>query len=298
MTRKKIVLTFVLSIILLFIMGYISTPESSSKISKASINPTVDLELTSTEPIAVLENPTIQSYRKEVSKRLENKGSFITDEEWAEFNKYYSLCSPERRNLFIISGDSTYYYPIICTQNGNQVLWYTGQTGWIYQKPLSGGNLKTIGSLHSDMKDENQIDLQYETIIASYSETVSYDQKTGKITRWILGEEETLVKLEGNPLYCGNSFWEGYIFHSVDGDVFAVRNLFGKGWSIDIIAHNVKFVVLSDYNYMSGAWSQPLFYMNNGTLKVYHATTTEKKDRPTDDEFFLKDPIYEGGYRK
>lgn len=89
------------------------------------------------------------------------------------------------------------------------------------------------------------------------------------------------ITVDSEAIYCGVSEMTGFIFRK-DDTVFCVDFKLTENKPI---AENVKFVISTSYAWNSDAWSQPLFLMNDGSIKAYVRWEEE-----------LVEPQYEGGY--
>lgn len=244
----------------------------------------------------------LETYRKEVASRLENleEGeSFFSEVEWKVIS---SSAEWQAEQLFrhtstfatfdeLYESVYEYYFPVVFRDGESLILWYTTKEGTVLLKGLHGHFTSSnyVGELHFDS------DSYEETVISSeVTETVTYNQETGKVTVWSFQEETTTYSLPKGAVYCGYSVFEGYIFRS-GTDVYALR-MWGEQPTenaVVCIAHNVKYVIDASYAFGSDPWSQPLLLMTDGTLKVY-VGWGEASDSPD----CLYDLRYEGGYDK
>ena len=186
-----------------------------------------------------------------------------------------------------------YYYPVICTWENELYLIYTSNIGYTYYQKIDELNSwSIIGSLHDPFEKPD------DSILATSTQNYSilFSSSNGIFTTYKYGEPTESIEVPKDSVYCGHSFWEGYIIRS-GTDVYAV-NLFPIS-NILCIAHNVSFVIDAEYHYSSDRWSQPLFLMADGSIKVYISNTRIKKElnKESDDPIFLYDPLTEGAYR-
>ena len=233
-------------------------------------------------------------YRKEVSKKLEKEENFLSEDEKfiVENGMLYKSDFIHNTTYFRLPDESNgyYYYPVIYRTGDTLILWYTDYTSSVKIEPLSSnwrGNTNYLGELHSD--DEDQ-----EWLMSSIKGTLTYDKELGDINVWHLNQIQEIIKVPMNSTYCGYSHFEGHIFRS-GTDVYAVdENPKTKLLEVACIAHDVKFVIDTDYRAASDPWSQPLFLMKDGSIQVYVSWEGDI-DAPKDDESHLVTPYYEGG---
>lgn len=247
----------------------------------------------------------IDIYRQEVWKRLDSlqEGEeFISEKEWdaittgwpysEDILEKFSLGFTELDTLY--KSCTEYYYPVVFRTGDSLVVWYTDHSGSVMLKKVHGhwseGNY--LGQLHSDSDEAFASRTDY---------TFTYNQETGSVNMWKLNELAETYTLPANSVYCGFSEFEGYIFRS-GTDVYALQtdriNTVEDGWKsywkVICIAHNVKYVIDADYRAASDPWSQPLFLMTDGTVKVYVRWEGDYQDI-RDHESHLVDLYYEGG---
>lgn len=231
----------------------------------------------------------VEFYRFEVSRRLRRGGNFFTEDEqsWLQANDYIITNEEDgvvyQYNSFYKKGQY-YIHPIVVYYKlENQLLYVEDDGDLVVDYEIVGNANLTLG--------ERESLGNVEVIGKTEMSTIIYIQDKG-IEKYSLGKKTAQIPVKG--VYCGKSFWCGYIFHD-NADVYAVN------WNIDqdtyekkAIAHNVKFVILADYKLGSDPWSQPLFLMEDGTVKAYlDWNNKEIPDSPDN----LVDPFYEGGYK-
>lgn len=113
---------------------------------------------------------------------------------------------------------------------------------------------RKVGHLHYDQEPQGQQLYKADDYVAFLQDDVLILFVKGDITTFYIGDAK----------YCGWSYWCGLIFR--DGsNVFAIKCDAKKR----LIAENVALVIDSDYRATSDAWSQPLFLMTDGSVKVY-----------------------------
>ena len=231
-------------------------------------------------------------YRFEVSRRVRSTEDFVKEDEarWYEDNGY-EVHNPEEGVLYqyypLYQDGDYYYYPLVVSVGNINHFVHTTDHGSVLISPsIGGGNV--IGQLHLTYEEEQA--LGNPTIIDKVTfETRIYSEKGFQTYQF--GKLVETLDVSGE--YCGHSILKGYLFR--DGtDVYAVRRndeleLF---YSLPI-AHHVKYVIEPNYKLNSDAWSQPLFLMEDGSIKAY--LEWNNKDVP-DSPDNLVDPYYEGGY--
>ena len=119
---------------------------------------------------------------------------------------------------------------------------------------------------------------------SEYSDVYRYGDNLIQYEKGKIAEEVTLPE---NAMYAGFGH-EGYLFR-VGSDVYTVDldnwHTAADEVKLEKIASGVKMVLSSDYKMTSDAFSQPLFLMEDGSVKVYCHWYTN-----------LQNPFYEGGY--
>ena len=164
------------------------------------------------------------------------------------------------------------------------------ENGYLYWQYISGGvkygPMESLGSIHTLSELPKSFDL-----LAHSSASDTY-RVGDQLIQYELGEITHEVTLYKDAIYGGHSFWCGYLFRT-GNEVYAI-NLDGytqtlgdveKEISPVLIASGVKMILSPDYALTSDAWSQPLFLMEDGSVKAY----CEWEDN-------LVAPYYEGGY--
>ena len=115
--------------------------------------------------------------------------------------------------------------------------------------------------------------------LESRNSIYTFDGK--ELIEYSFGDIIGRITIDSEAIYCGISEMTGFIFrkgdtvYSVDFDLTEQKT----------IATGVKFVIDTDYAHNSDGWSQPLFLMEDGSVKAYIRWEEE-----------LVGPIYEGGY--
>lgn len=110
----------------------------------------------------------------------------------------------------------------------------------------------------------------------------------------IMGNIQVQMFVPEGATYTGYSFWEGAIFR-VGSDVYVVSNFQYKAQNngVHVIAHKVKEVIIADYYLNDEAYSNPLFLMEDGSIKAYSSL---EGGGELDDESRLVTPEVEGGF--
>lgn len=291
---KKKILCILLGIVLIAIgvvLGSIISDHTSSNPLDETTEETVySEESIALEDLDILEaKPSLSLYRETVKKRLEewdfsNKG-FSRGDEWIYLKSRINGVSSY--DTFIRDGDYAYYYPVLFNDNGNIVLWYTDESGTVITNWDEKHSSNYIGSLHFSGDDKG-----IERVYSTQEVAVTYIPHEGIIEKWEYGKVVNSTIISDYSVFCGISRFEGLIFR--DGtDVYAIK----EDGKPTVIAHDVKYVIDTEYRCGSDPWSQPLFLMTDGTLKVY-INWEGDEDAPADDESHLVEPYHEGSYEK
>lgn len=251
--------------------------------------------------IATSTSPTEESTASEVSFDIEesdlkaeylsmyrekSKGeNFISDIE----SSVYEELNFDIRNEedgYISSYDSLYneiheyYYPIVLKGTDEAIVAYVDSMGRLSTYNSSKDTCNYYSNIH--VEDDEEVLVSY----ANYALVL----KGERLERWQFGEKVSEVSLPANSEYVGSSFWEGYIFRHEE-DVYAVQ-VEEEELTCVAIAHGVDSVIVADYRYTSDAFSQPLFLMKDGSIKLYCSWEGEGA---ADDQSHLVEPLYEGG---
>jgi hypothetical protein len=181
-------------------------------------------------------------------------------------------------------------YPIVYQDDEEGIKVYTVlESGLVYTTFWGLGNAHFQGDSETDEIIHSTQD--YALVMNSAANTVSC---------WSFGNELCKHDLPHEAVYVGFSDWVGYLFRA-GTDVYALYDIgtcnFDKGedpCGIKLIAENVMYVIDADYYASSDAWSQPLFHMTDGTVKVY----CDWVEDPSNLESCLSGIGYEGGYDK
>lgn len=243
------------------------------------------------EPI----DENIYIYREDVKSRLQelDEGSnFSTDSEWNVIKSLSIRNLKLAGNSIVSFSDSyseEYFYPIVYKNGDSLVLWYTNENGTVIAEELTERLSSTnyIGNLHCDEDTEST---QY--VYNTHSLVVTFNSDSCIAIKWVLGKAEAAAQLPKGTVYCGFSNFEGLIFRH-GSDVYSLK----ESGNPTVIAHNVQYVIDAEYHCGSDPWSQPLFLMEDGSLKVYISWEGDK-DSPVDDESHLVEPYHEGSYSK
>jgi len=217
------------------------------------------------------------------------------DERYHETNDYYypiliaDAIPPEEQDF---SSDRLGESTVV---EDRQIL-YTDKYGNLCLYDIASGKDKTIGyNVHLREK------MKYIDSNERYSVAIEDD----KIQLWEFGVKKAGAKLPENAHYVGYGYWEGYLFRS-GNEVYSVQLKEKEKESedsgsipeivVERIAQGVEYVIAADYKLNSDAWEQPLFYMNDGTVKAYCDWAGEENS-PRDDKSHLISIQYEGGYQ-
>lgn len=220
--------------------------------------------------LAEYKSRDVDSFLKEEECRIyEEKGYRILSE--------CAITNPTRSNEEL-------YYPILFENtNGDLVVVGINKYGNL---DIPTNDLYTLHSAGAEVAGE--------CIMNSPDAQLYYDSTTGIIQYWEFGEKTQEFNLPIGSLYCGHSYWEGYIFRH-NTDVYSVLDTNGEN-TIEphVIAHNVKMVIDTDYSLTSDCFSQPLFLMNDGSIKCYVGWNGDESNH--DDITHLADVSRDGGY--
>lgn len=275
--RKKIISA--VAVVLMMVM-VVSSAASNSSVMAADVNATKEYFEVENVLDYELED---WSYRMEIVERLEKEEYFSSDEKTIYRQHGYTF-----DEYAVKKYDAVYHYPVLVQTESSLIMYYTDNWGDINKKTILGISKDfggSIGNLHS--AGTNAIHQTKEYL-------VEYDTETGYMTVYQFNKKIREEFIGKNAIYTGKSEFEGYIFR-LGTDVYAVRyDCITVDSGVYAIAHNVKEVVVADYYYSSDGFSQPLFLMTDGTLKVYGGPAGERPD----DEENLLNVRYEGGYDK
>jgi len=181
-----------------------------------------------------------------------------------------------------------YNYPIVLPGTDEIVIAYIYEYGQLAIFNVSQDSHDYFSNIHVP-KDTDYIDT-----CANYS--IVYSENSVQL--WKFGKLLSESTLPAGSIYTGFSDWEGYIFRN-GGDVYSVQIEENEGnpeLICEAIAHNVKEIIVTDYKLNSDAWSQPLFLMEDGSIKAYCVWNGDN-DAPRDDVSHLASPQFEGGYK-
>lgn len=229
----------------------------------------------------------IETYQMEVKYRLSREEYFTIEErEYLAKHEYdYGYrCIREYANGALY----TYAYPVVYRVEDDIVIAYSraGILSFEGEYEVTNNLWKIYGSpsVHTSQLTEEEKE------IAEERGSVAYNSTSGSVSFWEFGELVATHTVPAGAVYAGVSDWEGYIFRA-GSEVYAVA-LEGSRK----IADGVSVVILADYYAGSDDWSQPLFLMQDGSLKVYCSWYGDR-EAPADDPCHLQDICYEGGYR-
>lgn len=108
---------------------------------------------------------------------------------------------------------------------------------------------------------------EYEVILSSPEVTVFWSEEEATLIEKVSNEINKKVELPAGSEYKGYSYWAGFIFQHED-KVYSVL-AYQEEKEITLVAEGVKTVIATDQVLTSDAWSNPLFLMEDGTLKGY-----------------------------
>jgi len=299
--KKTLVITTIIIILATTLCGCISSKASVENNSNTNIE---EIDIAQFKEV-ISSSENINFYRKEVVSRIEalkEDESFISNDDWKVIsNSQWLTDSKNKNNTYFTIFDKTwesvskYYYPVVFREGNSLILWYTAENGTLLFEKLYG--YEDIGGNYGGQVHHNTSD---EEILSSKTDyTVTYDQKTGEVKLWKFGiVEETYTGIPKESVYCGFSFFEGYIFRT-GTDVYSLNavDTYITDGVVKCIAHNVKYVIDADYYYGSDPWCQPLFQMTDGSIKCYVSWEGDENAAP-DDISYLCDLQYEGSWDK
>ena len=291
------IITLVLAFTTLLISANVASAkeiDSTNDLSKILTNESF-LELSSDEKM-------IDSYRKEIHKRMNMSimgYSFVTYEEQKLLeDNGYDVIIEENMALKYNKRHGTiqrFYFPVLYkTQNGIE-MWYVDYDGevrveGIVGKLSSGYAWQKRGNVHYNSNDDD-------VLVSCTYYAITYDNSTGCISVWEMGNNLRKHYVPTNSIYAGKSDNEGFIFRN-ESDVYAVRDYgcYTHEFGVRVIAHNVEFVISTDYEADDpDTYSQPLFLMKDGTVKCYCTFYSDELSRPDDDENLI-DVRFENGF--
>lgn len=241
----------------------------------------------------------MESYRTLVQKKLQQESFFTEVEEILYESEGYYV-----HNFWLGEYSSLYhetyekFYPVIYNWADDNWIIYTDKSGYCCYEKLDGslyaGN--TVGSLHNPANYDGGY-----LIKATRDYSLIGFKEEGKVKLYQFGKVVETFDVPKDAIFAGESFWIGFIFRK-DSDVYAL-DIYGNtgngsipdGGSAVCIAHDVSFVISADYKFSSDCWSQPLFLMNDGSLKAY-LWSYPGQDIAPDDESHFREVTKDGGY--
>lgn len=234
----------------------------------------------------------INGYRKEHQKRIE-ANTLYRDEE-VEFLKEHGFYIYNSGGYFNYSRYSDYSgtldtnrHPIIFKSENGIEVWGVNSYGELYVKSLEGktsnGRVDDFyGLIHYTAQEAEAND--EEIVYADYYRVISYQAETGTVKHWYYGEVLGESKVPENSVYVGDN-GVGYLFQS-ENDVWVVRSIYEDDERFkdsEVIVHNVKYVIDTNYEIADEAGYYPLFLMTDGSLKIYMSFIGQYDD-PVDSE--------------
>jgi len=247
------------------------------------------------EPFHMEEADLFELYLKLYSEKSEDE-NFISDEEELVYNEFgFNIRNYEDGYVVLYSeayNESTnFYYPVVITDPkvDEVVIAYITENG----------SLATFNATQNRTEYYRNIHVPEGIEYIDYKTNFTVVHSNEFVELWEFGKKTAEAKIPTESVYAGKSEWEGYIFRN-GGDVYSVQvkqdESANPKITCDPIAHGVKEVIVSDYKLNSDAWSQPLFLMEDGSIKAY-CDWHGDKDAPRDDACHLAPPQYEGGYK-
>lgn len=293
---KKFLLVLT-SILLVIFTGCSSNAEDASKTAETTTTSTADTVITP-EDIGVddVDVDNISSEEELKAKYLElysekaADDKFITDSEALTYEAYGFSVKNEKYG-WIASYDELwheeqdYYKPVFLTEN---IIVYICDDGHLGFFDLNGEQKKTWINIHGNFSDENII-----------GETADYAilYSDSRVSLWKFGEKISEFDLPEGAVYAGKSRWVGYIFRA-GSNVYSVTVEDTGDLTSTPIAHGVKQVICAEYKLDSDAWSQPLFQMQDGSIKAYCRWNNEQDEEKKDDDPSFLHQINESWFEK
>ena len=246
------------------------------------------------------EEQEIREIYLKLYKEKSKAEKFITDEERA-FYEELGFYIRNTKQGWISSYDERYYEtsdfyaPVVITGETAEEkrIAYTDEYGKLCVYDISKDRNEYYDNIHL-LEDMDYIDSKQ-----WYAVAIDGD----KVQLWAHGEKKAEAKLPKEARYVGFCYWEQYLFRS-GSEVYSVELKVKESTYtetipeivVERIAKGVKYVILADYKLNSDAWEQPLFYMEDGTVKAYCHWEGEE-DSSRDDKSHLVSIQYEGGYQ-
>lgn len=234
----------------------------------------------------------INGYRKEHQKRIETDTLYREEEvEFLKDHGFYIYNSGGYFNYSLYSDYSgtlnTNRHPIIFKSENGIEVWGVNNYGELYVRSLEGktsnGRVDDFYGLIHYTAQEAEANNE-EIVYADCYRVISYQAETGTVKHWYYGEVLGESKVPANSVYVGDN-GVGYLFQS-GNDVWAVRSIYEDDERFkdsEVIVHNVKYVIDTNYEIVDEAGYYPLFLMTDGSLKIYMSFIGQYDD-PVDSE--------------
>lgn len=297
---KKII-TIILAMLL------IATLVACDSHNTATTPTTIPSDTTASTPVEEIDIPEsfrkvpakeemLEAYRNEVKYRCSQEKYFTENEKlYIESLGYGTGNGVIREWNALYSELYEYYYPVVYKVEDEVLIVYSvGCLAFESQNYSTQSKAYMFAYVHTPEPTEED-----EILANKVGYGAIYNQNTGSVSFWEFGEKTVECSVPKGAVYVGYSDWEGFLFR--DGTiVYAVPEYCLPGSdnqtaTAKVIANNVKEVLLANYAAGSDDWSQPLFLMTDGTIKVYCSWYGDSK-APADDPCHLEDIRYEGGY--
>lgn len=241
------------------------------------------------------EDNLLDLYTLEVKSRYSD-GFFLMKDEEEEF--YASAENYYIRSGYIqiwdIGSLDDYYNPVLYLKEDKPILAYTDEYGNVQLKGIYAVGSAYYGRLHKPV----DLPEDYKSISSDHNKEIVF---TGsRVLVYRMRDIVASYDISENARYCGKSGSEGYIFRIGD-EVYALRNEHFSAienfldFKLEKLAEGVKFVVLADCKLSSDPWSywsQPIFQMEDGSLKAYVSWEGNEED-PADSGHLVD--VHEGG---
>ncbi len=277
-----------LSIVVIIIMIFAGCNNSKSTITiEFSSGPSSESKIADKNDISLID---IQDENAVFTFYKENHDKFRYNEEYFSGFGFENYSSESKTVNYY---NSKYFHPVFVRDKNSKALFLLviNDKGYLYGFTSSSSQnpTKYFGYIHHNIVNGEEIMSRFPL------KSLVYNANDNKITLWSFGKAISSTDVIKGASYVGYSEAEFiYLFHSVT-DVYGFKILDSDTnlSTIFPVAHNVTTVIDCNYCLSSDAWGQPLFLMQNGTIKAYIGFDGEGK---SDDASHLMDIMYEGSY--
>ena len=232
-------------------------------------------------PDEIDESTQVKNYLEYYNSRC-NKEHFLTENEEKILKDMGYIVSADGFIYNPNAGDispEVFYYPELFNNNGILDFWFVDNFGHLY--------ISSADYIVEDINlGTNQLSGEIK-LFSSQEFSLYYFPETNMVSSYSFGEIICSHTLPNESIYVGCSDLEGYIFRS-NSNVFSTKySLRERSFTSKLIAQDVKEVIVADYPLSMENWSQPLFLMEDGTLKVYCGNSSELLDIQTEGGYFV-----------